>query len=97
MKLYFYSHSYISITILCIYIIRDKAKYNEMCQNLKSEIGDLHGMLDAMEHATQDAELRHANAVELVKEVHKFLQNAFSSLEKLCYIGASLCSIFDCS
>ncbi|MCO5560965.1 hypothetical protein L7F22_014585 [Adiantum nelumboides] len=49
-------------------IEREKANQIEMSQTLKSEIADLHGMLNAMESSTQDAEIRHANAFEFIKQ-----------------------------
>ncbi|MCO5549099.1 hypothetical protein L7F22_002565 [Adiantum nelumboides] len=63
-------------------IERDKANQIEMSQTLKSEIADLHGMLNAMESSTQDAEIRHANAFEFIKQESKLLKEDLDKARK---------------
>ncbi|KAH7295743.1 hypothetical protein KP509_27G063800 [Ceratopteris richardii] len=63
-------------------IERDKANHIEMCQTLKCEIADLHGMLNAMERSTQDAEIRHANAIEYMKEENSLIKTDLDKARK---------------
>mgnify|MGYP000335414774 CR=1 FL=1 len=50
-------------------IFRERLNYKETCRALENQVTDLHAMLVGMEQAAEDAELRHAESIELVQKV----------------------------
>ncbi|KAI5076720.1 hypothetical protein GOP47_0008785 [Adiantum capillus-veneris] len=62
--------------------LQEKANQMETSHMLKSEISDLHEMLNAMESSTQNAEIRHANALEFIKEENLLLKGDLDKVRK---------------